>query len=334
MPLPPRVLRRALAPVAVALLLALAAVLCVGLLVGIVMAPFGRRRRPLRLASFALAYNAMEVTVLLRGGLLWARHGFRRAGHHDARWKHDNEKLLRWALERVLGAAHTCVGFTTALHPQSVPGPLEQTQPVLVLARHSGIGDSFSLVHLLLNRYRRHVRVAMKDILQFDPAIDLLLNRLGCCFLNRRRTDATQAMRDLTADAGELDAVLLFPEGGNWTPERRRRAIRRLRRERKLRAAHIATLMDHVLPPHPAGVLACLGERPDLGVVVAAHAGLDRITTIRAGWRELPFCRPMTVRLWPAVPPPPTEEARVAWLTTEWAVVDEWVDAYHEEMAS
>jgi hypothetical protein len=29
----------------------------------------------------------------------------------------------------------------------------------------------------------------------------------------------------------------------------------------------------HVLPPRPAGVLACLAARPDLDVVVVAHTG-------------------------------------------------------------
>ena len=38
---------------------------------------------------------------------------------------------------------------------------------------------------------------------------------------------------------------------------------------------------------------------------------------------------PMTVRAWPTAEVPPDEEDRLAWLTLEWAVVDEWVDAFH-----
>jgi hypothetical protein len=35
----------------------------------------------------------------------------------------------------------------------------------------------------------------------------------------------------------------------------------------------------------------------------------------------------MTIRWWPAPGPPDGVEARLQWLTTEWAVVDEWIDA-------
>ncbi|MGH9100970.1 MAG: 1-acyl-sn-glycerol-3-phosphate acyltransferase, partial [Acidimicrobiales bacterium] len=222
------------------------------------------------------------------------------------------------------------LGFTTEVDPASVPGGLEADSPVLVVARHGGPGDSFSLVHLLLTRYSRHVRVVLKDVLQLDPAIDLLLNRLGACFINRRSERATDAMRRLVRDAGPRDALLLFPEGANWTPERRRRAIRHLWAEKKRRAAYAATLMDHVLPPRSGGVLACLEEKPEISVVVVAHTGLDRIVTVQEGWRQLPFKCPMAVRIWPAAPPPSTTEERLRWLTTEWAIVDEWIDLQPE----
>jgi hypothetical protein len=37
----------------------------------------------------------------------------------------------------------------------------------------------------------------------------------------------------------------------------------------------------------------------------------------------------MTVRAWPTAAVPIEREDRLAWLTLEWAVVDEWVDAFH-----
>jgi 1-acyl-sn-glycerol-3-phosphate acyltransferase len=327
---PPRAVRRVLAPVEFAIVLALAGLLLVAVLLALVPGIFGRRRRPLRIALFLLLYCAMELSTLVRAGWLWARHVARPAGRHDERWRLGNQALLEEALERVLGAARKLLGFRIEVHPASVTEVLAADPPVLVLARHAGPGDSFSLVQLLLTRYGRRVRVVLKDILQLDPAIDVLLNRLGWCFINRRREHATEAMRRLVRDAGHRDAVLVFPEGANWTPERWRRSVRRLWVERKHQAAHVATVMDHVLPPRPAGVLACLDERPDLGVVMVAHAGLDRIVSIREGWRQLPFSRPMAVRIWPAVAPPPTEDERVTWLTTEWAIVDEWVGLHAE----
>jgi hypothetical protein len=63
---------------------------------------------------------------------------------------------------------------------------------------------------------------------------------------------------------------------------------------------------------------------------VVAHTGLDRITTAGALWRSLPFEPAMSVRWWLASPPPSGEEERLAWLTAEWAVVDQWIDAQRE----
>ncbi len=85
--------------------------------------------------------------------------------------------------------------------------------------------------------------------------------------------------------------------------------------------------MEHVLPPHPGGVLACLNIRPELPVVVVAHTGLEKVTNASLLWSCLPFRHPMAIRWWPAATAPTGEEARTAWLTTEWAVVDQWIDA-------
>jgi hypothetical protein len=109
------------------------------------------------------------------------------------------------------------------------------------------------------------------------------------------------------------------------------RAINRLRRDHRSEAARTASLMTNVLPPRPGGVLACLAARPDLPVVVVAHAGLDRVVSARQGWDQLPITTPMKIRVWPTAEVPPGEEAQLAWLTLEWAVVDEWVDTFHAD---
>ena len=40
----------------------------------------------------------------------------------------------------------------------------------------------------------------------------------------------------------------------------------------------------------------------------------------------------MTVRFWPAAETPQDATERVAWLTMEWATVDQWVDGYHADV--
>jgi 1-acyl-sn-glycerol-3-phosphate acyltransferase len=330
----PRPVRRLLLPADAVVLLVLAAVFAVITVIAAVLAPVSRRRRVLRLAAFALAYCGVELVVMIAAVLLWVRHvvpGRRRSAREGA-WGNVNQGLLAWALGRILGAARRCLGFEVDVVETSDTTELAGVDPVLVLARHGGPGDSFALVHLLLTRYNRSVRIVLKDILQLDPALDILLNRLNCCFLatpSGDGRDMTDRLAQVARGLGPGDALLLFPEGANWTPARRLRAIRHLRRHDKTQAARAATLMTNVLPPRPDGVFTCLDGHPGLGVVVVAHAGLDRMVRPRQVWDQLPFTTPMTVRAWPTAEVPKDREDRLAWLTLEWAVVDEWVDAFH-----
>lgn len=315
MKVPPRAVRLAMLPLTVGFVMLVAALLMVSLVAGLLAAPFGRRRRVLRVSAFGLAYCGMELAVLARG-LAPLPTG-------------NDDQLLRWALGVVLGAARRTFGFTVEIEG---PGPasMEGEGPVLVLARHGGPGDSFSLAYLLEAIYGRRVRIVVKDLLQLDPAVDLLLTRRGCCFIaSGQRARNSDRVAACSSGLGDREALLLFPEGENWTPRRRVRAIQRLRQRRRHRAANAAELMDNVLPPRPSGVAACLGARPGISVVVAAHSGLDRIVTFRQLWESIPFGSPMTVRFWPAQAPPGPqdgEEAVARWLTAEWAIVDEWID--------
>jgi 1-acyl-sn-glycerol-3-phosphate acyltransferase len=271
----------------------------------------------------------MELAVIVASGWLWLGQVARTISRRESeeRWIHSHQRLLTYALAWLLFTARRCLGFHFVLSDSSL-STLTDDRPTLVLARHGGPGDSFVLVHLFLSHYDHHVRIVLKDALQWDPALDIVLNRLGCCFLTKGAgADGVAQVSSVAAGLGPRDALLLFPEGANWTPGRRWKAIRHLslRRPQTVRSAQ---LMEHVLPPRLRGVAACLDARPSLEVAVVAHAGLDDIVSARQLWDVLPFDRPMTARVWKASPAPSRLEERESWLTTEWAVVDEWVDAY------
>ena len=55
------------------------------------------------------------------------------------------------------------------------------------MCRHAGPGDSFVLVHALVNWFDREPRIVLKDMLQWDPAVDVLLNRLPNRFITPHR---------------------------------------------------------------------------------------------------------------------------------------------------
>ena len=61
------------------------------------------------------------------------------------------------------------------------------TNAMVVLSRHAGPGDSFLLVHTLMDRdHLRRPRIVLKDVLQLDPLIDVYLNRLPNHFVHGR----------------------------------------------------------------------------------------------------------------------------------------------------
>lgn len=321
----PRLVRRLLLPFLLAIELASACLLAALSIVGLVTAPLDRRLRLFRLGALGIGYLALEWTALSGLAVIWLGRPWHSPDWYDAM----NRRLVGWVLGRLQGAGRCCVGFSVEVQapPAAEPLPAEDGGgPVLVLARHGGLGDSFTLVWLLL-RHGRRPRVVLKQILAWEPLIDVALSRLGACFLPAHADDAAERIATISADLADDDALLLFPEGGNWTPRRHREAIVRLRSRHRHRAARAATLMKNVLPPHLAGVLACLREQPHVPVVIVAHTGLDKLTTLGAGWRAIPFDTPMILRWWPAAPAPAGRGAREAWLTTEWAVVDEWIDA-------
>ncbi|MCE5290504.1 MAG: 1-acyl-sn-glycerol-3-phosphate acyltransferase [Nocardiaceae bacterium] len=331
-PLPPRWLRRLVfvplwLPVGVVLIVVFSLIA----LVAAIVAPLTPRRRVLRLAAFAVIYLVIDLGLILACAGLWLRHPTS-ASHNAEDWDTVHTRLLFWTLTHLLSTAKTLFAFDVVVEEPPDAAAMRSVGPLLVLARHAGPGDSFAIAYLLMSRYRRRPRIVLNDVLQLDPGLDMLLNRMSSCFLHSRTgagDDLADQVGGLAADLENNDALLIFPEGGNWTPRRRRRAIRRLRRSQQPEAAAAAEAMTHVLHPRPGGVLAALDARPDAGVVIVAHTGLDTLVTPRQVWQRLPLIdTPMLLHWWwqPPEELPASDAERVAWLDGQWALVDRWVD--------
>lgn len=333
--LPPRALRRVTGPLLIGALLAAVLLLPVLVPVAVVVSVFlPGRWRALRLLCFALVYLAVEVVGLVVAAALWALSGFgRRLDTPRSRTAHYTAlRLLLDALERAARRlfALRLVTDGTSWSPldDGVPG---STNAMVVLSRHAGPGDSFLLVHTLMNRdHLRQPRIVLKDVLQLDPLIDVYLNRLPNHFVAADPAagySSAEAIADLARDLGEEDAVLIFPEGANFTPRRRFRAIQRLRDRGLLRAVRRAEAMEHVLPPRPAGVAAALRAAPHADVVFVAHTGLEHLSTVRNVWRNLPMDKTLHLRWWfvPAADVPRDEAEQTDWLYHWWETVDDWI---------
>jgi 1-acyl-sn-glycerol-3-phosphate acyltransferase len=336
MPLPPLWVRRLIiGPAVVVLAVLLLTTLPVWLILAVAASPLvpGHLRVP-RLIWLAIVYVTWDAAALVALAVLWVASGFgwrlRSAAFQRAHYVLAGRFLAvlfwlaRWSL-------HLSIDVVGTDPDTALPG-----RPEIVVSRHAGPGDSFILIDALVNWFAREPRIVLKATLQWDPAVDVLLNRLPNRFIMPGRTGTEtleDEIRQLATGLDDNDAFVIFPEGGNFTEGRRTRAIARLR-DRGLR--HLAVRAENLrnlLPPKPGGLLAAIDAAPDAGVIFVAHTGLDRMVTVGDVWRELPMDKRLVMRFW-SVPPeevPATEEDRITWLYDWWARIDAWIEENRPE---
>jgi 1-acyl-sn-glycerol-3-phosphate acyltransferase len=338
--LPPWWIRRvllvpAMLAFSLACVLTLPATVLIASLVSVLMPD--SRWRPLRLLAVFVGYLAAEGVALFALGYLWVIAGFGWAIRAPAS-EHRHYALVRAYLQWL----YWLVTWVMQVRVR-VEGPAPEAyldRPLIVFCRHAGPGDSFLIVHALLDWYDREPRIVLKDTLQWDPAIDIVLNRLPNRFIRSGspgRPSADQPGRPpLPEVVGELsrrldgnDALVLFPEGGNFTDRRRARAIQRLRRKGLLAEAAKAETMRYVLPPRPGGVLAVLENAQEADVVWVAHTGTDHLLSVADIWAALPMDLEIMMRWWqvPAGSVPTGRDEQIAWLYEWWQRIDEWIGA-------
>ena len=330
--LPPRWVRRPVSLVVV-LGLAFAATLLPLLAVAAVLLSvvLPGRWRVLRLLGFVLVYLVVETVGLAVALVLWLATGCGWRLH--AQWSvRAHYAVLRLVLVCVVGSARVLFGLRV-VDDEVGWSPLDDGAPgsenaMLVLSRHAGPGDSLLLVHTLLGRdHARRPRIVLKDLLQLDPLVDVYLNRLPNAFLEAGAGDSSARVGRLADGLGDEDALLIFPEGGNFSEGRRRRAIDRLRMKGLEPQADAAELMRHVLPPRPGGVAAAVAASPHADVVLVAHTGLEHLSTAADLWDGLPMDTTVRMRWWfvPAAEVPHEPAQLERWLYERWADLDRWV---------
>ena len=337
--LPPRLFRRlVLAPlviiIAIAFLVLSPFLALLALVFGLVARSRAGHMRSLRLVGFALVWFVAETAALFMLAGLWVVSGFGgrlRTGPYQSR----HYAVMRWFLDVLYRGAERTYGLRVEVdEPELTPEErlARRARPVIVLSRHAGPGDSFLLVHQLLSVYQRRPRVVMKATLQLDPSVDIVGNRLPNVFIKRRQAGEhifTDQIRRLARGLDQNGALVIFPEGGNWTPNRWRRGIRRLERLGRSDLAARARDMPNLLPPRPGGTLAAMSACPDADVIFVAHAGLDNIITVGDVWGKFPIDQVIRARWWRVpvdqVPRTADHEAQVQWLYGWWERIDTWI---------
>lgn len=293
------------------------------------------RWRPLRLLWFVAVYLGLQVSGVAAAGALWVATGFGRGfGRLDVREVHY--RLLATLLELLMRTARRTFKLRVDVQapplPEAEPEVDRGARPLLVFSRHAGPGDSFLLVHELLSVYGRRPRVVLKNTLQWDPLIDLLLNRLPTRFIapNPSAAGVRHSIGVLASDMTAEDALVIFPEGGNYSEGRRLRAIERLRESGDDALAARAAGIRHLMAPRAGGAFAAIDAAPDADVVFVAHTGLEQLSSLRDLWRGLPMDADVRAKFWTvhAEDVPDGRQERIDWLYDWWERIDAWVEQH------
>ncbi len=346
--IPPWWLRRlVLAPaVPVLTLLVLTSLPLTALVAAFVSRWIPGRWRPLRLLWLLLVYLVVESATLLALFALWIAAGFGRRTRRE-RWQRAHYTLMRWYLGVLVRSAQRRFNLRFEIELEDAARGAqhvsrrrasagEASAPLVVLSRHAGPGDSFLLVHGLLQLGYRP-RIVLKETLRWAPAIDVVLQRVPSAFIGRGRPPGTgtAAIAALARGMEVGDALVIFPEGRNFTPGRRGHSIAKLEELGDHDAAEDAREFRHVLMPRSGGALAALAMSPSADVVFVSHAGLEDLSGVVDLWRGLPMDAAVAVKIWRVGrgQVPRQRVAQEAWLAWWWRRIDAWLVDHHGEEA-
>ncbi len=314
-------------------------------LIGVIASPFilviaivvdlARRRLRMpsaRVALFLLQYVINDSLEILLAPAYWITAGFgTRVSHPSSIARH--ERLQRWSLEVLARRAERLLGLRFELDIDATatlcPGP------VIVLCRHVNIVDA-SLPALLYQRLGFSTRGVIMAELLADPGFDLIYGRTGSVFIPRDNgPEALATLGHLARGINATTAVVIFPEGRLFRPERMQRALARLATDNPDRALRLAPL-THLLPARPGGTLALLDAIPSADVVVVAHTGLDHFGSLRELARAVPLPQPVkvTVRRVLATEIPAGDVERIRWLDEQWLRSDDWIAGRVDDRAA
>lgn len=261
-----------------------------------------------RTALFFLAFLWAETVGLMLAVWLWVRH------RESREFLRANAAMQRgWATFLFDAAARL---FSVKVETTGVEA-LETEGAYLMYVRHASTLDT--LLPFVADGARTF-RYVLKEELLVDPCLDVVGNRLRNCFVRRgsdRSEREVQRVVNLGRNLAPTEAVVIFPEGTRFTPEKRARFNAR-------GASELAQQLEHTLSPLRTGAVALGTQSDELDVVIVAHSGIERAATLGdLLFGGLTHAR-LRIHVWrtPAADVPRDEAAFQAWLGEQWLEVD------------
>jgi len=278
-------------------------------------------RRPFmatRLLVFGWLYVVLDTMATLALLVSWLVSGFGLVKPVLFRLSYWAQK---WWARAVFG------GFRLVLRVKlEMEGDEEiEPGPVSVMVRHVSIIDT--LIPIVAgSRHGMIPRYILKKELLVDPPLDIAGNWIPNYFVDRTGESAAEvgSIAALAQGMGRREMLVIYPEGTRFTPDKRRRALKRL--ERSDSGFHErAARLQRVLPPRPGGPLALLDAGHD--VVIGMHTGLEALGTVADAWAGGVVGSTARVRFvrYPGAEIPAGRGDRLDWLFARWAEVDAWL---------
>jgi len=211
-------------------------------------------------------------------------------------------------------------------------------RPAILLCRHASITDTFIPLMFVCHRFWLPLKYVMKRELEWDPCLDLAVNRMPHIFVVRGSNDATKEIEAIGAmmdNAQPNEGVIIFPEGTRYTPAKRERILAKLRESGATDILEWAERYKHVLPPRTGGPLALLAHAGKADIVFCAHTGLEHSSTFKDTFNGSLVGAQVHIKFWGAHEEdiPADEEGRKQWLFEQWKKVDEYVELHSSTIA-
>tara|TARA_R110002096_G_scaffold16898_7_gene57850 strand:- start:2389 stop:3528 length:1140 start_codon:yes stop_codon:yes gene_type:complete len=203
--------------------------------------------------------------------------------------------------------------------------------PVFLFSRHASILDTIMPIKLLGQSLGMGMRIVQKAELLWNPVVDVASHRMPRAFVKRGTGNAERQaahMQHLLKGITSNQALVVFPEGSRFSPEKKAKIIDKLSQSNPI-AAERAKQLGNVLPVRLAGTCALIDARPDMDVVFLAHTGLEGANRLEDFVGGALYKQKVRIKFWrvPAAEIPQEDQARIEWLHREWSKVDAWIEA-------